>query len=100
MVYDSFLNGEEYTLLSLRDKKGEPHVTIDYDEEKRIFKEIKGKGNTKPVKKYHKYIVDIIIFLNINGFEKKEYDKRSNFSPNDLDDDLFNKLMDENPTYQ
>jgi len=85
------------TLLSLR-KNQTPHVTIGYDENDNIFTQIKGKGNKKPIEKYHEYIVDLIIDLDVEGF-KSEYDRTSDLLPEDLSKDLFNKLEEKAPKY-
>lgn len=85
------------TLLSLRKNK-EPHVTIAWNENDNIFTQIKGKGNTKPIDKYHTYIVDLIIKLDVSGF-KSEYDRSSDFDVEDLSSELTEKLEEENPTY-
>lgn len=94
------------TLLSLRDPKGEPHVTIAYDYDG-TYRQIKGKGNDKPVDKYHEYIVDLFINSHSPAPEsgesneiyqlvnyKPEYKPETDFSISDLDDDLFSKLKD------
>ncbi len=86
------------TILSLRDFNKVPHVTIAYNEDDNIFTQIKGRGNTKPIKRYHPYIVDLIILLNVKGFET-EYNRKEDFSPDDLDDDLYKELEEKNPTY-
>lgn len=85
------------TMLSLRRYK-QPHVTIGYDEDKNNFTQIKGKGNDKPISKYHKYIVDLICKLNINRL-KSEYDRSTDFDTEDLDDKLLSKLKKCNPDY-
>jgi hypothetical protein len=85
------------TILSLRKDK-QPHVTIAWNEDDNIFTQIKGKGNTKPVERYHPYIVDLIIELDVQGF-KSEYNRTTDFDVDDLNDDLKQKLEDENPTY-
>jgi len=85
------------TLISLRRYK-QPHITIGWDENKNIFTQIKGKGNIKPIDKYHKYIVDLICKFEISGF-KSEHNRSSDFVPDDLDSDLLIKLEECNPTY-
>lgn len=85
------------TMLSLRKDK-RPHVTIAYNEDDNIFTQIKGKGNTKPNKKYHTYIVDLIIDLNVEKF-KSEYNRSSDFVPDDLSEELYAKLEEENSDY-
>lgn len=47
-------------IYSLRDKKDEPHVTIDYSTYKNIIVQIKGKSNNPPIPKYHEYIIDFV----------------------------------------
>lgn len=86
------------TILSLRDEDKRPHVTIAYDENGEIFTQIKGKGNTKPVEKYHEYIVDLIIDLNVQKFSS-EYERSSDLLPEDLSEELYDKLNDANPEY-
>lgn len=88
---------EGTTILSLR-KKQYPYITISYDENKNKFTQIKGRGNKKPVERYHKYIVDLIIKLNVQSF-KSEYDRSSDFLPDDLNNELYTKLNNENPEY-
>lgn len=86
------------TILSLRDKKKRPHVTIAYNENEDKFTQIKGKGNNKPIPEYHKYIVDLIIYLDVKMF-KSEYDRKTDFTPEDLSEELYAKLEQENPEY-
>jgi hypothetical protein len=85
------------TLLSLR-RYQQPHVTISYNESDNVINQIKGKGNTKPIEKYHKYIVDLIIKLDVGGFET-EYDRSQDFDVEDLDEELREKLEEHNPDY-
>jgi len=85
------------TLLSLRKNKY-PFVTIAYDEEEDKFTQIKGRGNKKPIEKYHQYVVDLIIFLEVDKF-KSEYDRSTDLTPDDLSQELYNKLELENPDY-
>jgi len=88
---------EGTTLISLREG-GRPHVTIAWNENTNITSQIKGKQNYKPTEVYHKYIVDFIIKM---GFEKHktEYERREDFSPEDLSEELFEKLEQGNPDY-
>ena len=95
------------TLLSLRDEKGEPHVTVAYNYDG-TFKQMKGKGNKKPVKKYHPYIVELFIephsptpkegetneIYQIIDFES-EYTPFTDFNIFDLNDKLFDKVISE-----
>ena len=85
------------TLLSLRRYK-QPHVTISWEESDNIFYQIKGKGNDKPVEKYHKYIVDLICHLEVTG-KRSEYQGEDDFSPDDLSEELYAKLSNCNQQY-
>lgn len=79
------------TMLSLRERKKygiEPHATIaidgDIDNYTEIY-QIKGRGNKKPVSKYHKYIVDFLIKNEGVYIGDEEYDRSQDFSISDLD---------------
>jgi hypothetical protein len=85
------------TILSLRKNKY-PFVTIAYDEDEDKFTQIKGRGNKKPIEKYHQYVVDLIIFLEVDKF-KSEYDRKTDLTPDDLSQELYDKLESENPDY-
>lgn len=95
------------TLLSLRHIKKtgriEPHVTMAVDYENKSEKkydtiyQIKGKENTKPISKYHKYIVDFFLDEN-SGDNKKislnEYSPENDFHFSDLKDiELIKKTL-------
>ena len=96
------------TLYSLRETRrinekftiNESHLTAAIEEENDGFKiiQLKGKKNSKPAEKYHKYIVELIISptVNIIGFGS-EYDSASDFKLSDLNDDLFNVVLKNNP---
>jgi hypothetical protein len=85
------------TLLSLR-RDRYPYVTVAYDENDKIITQIKGRGNKKPVERYHKYVVDLIIELEAEKF-KSEYDRSTDLLPEDLSQELYNKLEEANPDY-
>lgn len=85
------------TILSLRRYK-QPHVTIAWDENDNIFTQIKGKGNDKPIDKYHTYIVDLICSLKIERL-KSEYQRSTDFDTEDLDSELYAQLQECNPEY-
>ena len=52
------------TIISLRDKHNMPHCTIEWDEEKRIVKQVQGRANCSVVEKYHGSVVSFV-----NGLE-------------------------------
>ena len=95
---------EGTTLLSLRKNKS-PHVTMAISEEEvnlyhdynGCITQCKGRNNKKPIKKYHQYIVDLLIDKNFkadNFF--LEYDTGDDFNVNDLNDELYKKLLTSN----
>jgi hypothetical protein len=43
-------------IYSLRDPKGKPHVTIEFDPGLRMVKQVKGKQNDDPAPKYQEYV--------------------------------------------
>ena len=88
---------EGTTIISLR-RNRYPYVTVAYDENNKIITQIKGRGNKKPVERYHKYVVDLIIELEVEKF-KSEYDRSSDLLPEDLSGDLYEKLEEANPSY-
>ena len=53
--YCEYVDRGSTTIFSLRDKKNEPHVTIEVQGEEQIV-QIKGKGNDTPVEKYRPMI--------------------------------------------
>ena len=88
------------TLLSLRDDRGEPHVTIAYNYDGEAT-QIKGKGNKKPVEKYHTYIYDLIL----NAYEhdgyrydiiaiESEYNAEDDFNIFDGTDEQIKRTVD------
>lgn len=89
------------TMLSLRQKKeqgAEPHVTVAIDgsqeEGYTNIHQIKGKGNKKPVEKYHKYIVDLLIKYKIATISNDEYRPSEDFNIGDLTDlSLIEKVL-------
>lgn len=88
------------TLYSLRDKYKRPHVTAAVDTVDGIIYQMKGKQNTKPNKRYHKYIVALLtnddLPVKIKGFAS-EYDRASDFTPSDLEPSLYDELLSKRP---
>jgi archaellum component FlaC len=90
------------TILSLRDSNKKSHVTIAVDylnKEEFTYKSIrqcKGKQNTKPVPRYHKYIVDLLLDdrFETTSTDKHEYRASSDFHIFDIQDkNLLIKLL-------
>lgn len=50
-------------IYSLRDTKGRPHVTIEYDPDSKFVKQIKGKQNDEPAPKYKAYVDEFVATL-------------------------------------
>ena len=89
------------TLYSLRDRKMSPHVTAAVDEGEGIVYQMKGRNNTKPIDKYHMYIVALLgnddLKYPLKGFGA-EYNKEEDFNPQeDLDPDLLAELKEKRP---
>jgi hypothetical protein len=86
------------TLYSLRDRNKSPHITAAIDSETGIIYQMKGRNNYKPIEKYHKYIVALLTNneLKLKGFGS-EYNKREDFSPSDLNKDLYDELLKKRP---
>ena len=88
-------SNEFMVLVSLRNSKKEVLLTFDYNETSKEVLQFKGKGNTKPVAKYHPYIVwllsqkDIIHHLKTNAGFKPE----NNFQLSDLTQDEQNQVL-------
>jgi len=90
------------TIYSLRRKhtngKISCHITAAIDSFDGIVYQMKGKNNTKPVNKYHRYIVELLIDdeLGLKGFGR-EYLIEEDFSPDDLNSELRSILLDKRP---
>ena len=89
------------TILSFREivEKGEmkfwkPHLTFILTHNGSLT-EMKGYANQKPDKKYHPYIVDLILDDRVERVRGGGYMPENNFSLNDLDDELREKISDE-----
>jgi len=71
------------TLVSLRDKRRKPHVTMTL--RSNVITQAKGKENNKPVKKYHKYITKLIVELDLDIETTNDDDlKAEDFTLNEL----------------
>lgn len=56
--YINSLSHGEIFIISLRDPKNEPHVTIEINKKTRKTVQIRGKGNSNPINKYAKMIAE------------------------------------------
>lgn len=70
-----YYNKEESTIYSLRDKKNNPHATIEYIPSKQYIKQVKGKGNSFVVEKYHNMTIAFINELDFNSINSFDVDK-------------------------
>lgn len=69
-------------ILSIRDSKNQPHVTIEIDIPSRMVVQQQGKGNSEPAKKYKNFLKEFLLFsTDFGGLENKEVMKflNSNF---------------------
>lgn len=90
-------------LYSLRDGQNKPHITAAFRKEgnKNILTQMKGKGNERPISKYHPYIVDL---LGDKNFNVTDIDYRfgqggqygKDFNPMDLNEKLGASLYGKN----
>ena len=88
-------------ILSFRVKIDEdnwtPHLTFILDEYG-MLGEMKGRGNEKPAKKYHPYIVELLKRTDlVEGIKGGGYLPANNFSLNDLDHKVKEELEQLNP---
>jgi len=86
----------------------EPHLTFEMGSDDHILYQMKGKQNTKPVEKYHKYILDLLLHKEvtstkgtesyyIKGIERSSYGQDSDFSTEDLSDEFKEDLFEQRP---
>ena len=60
-------------ILSIRDEKNKPHVTIEIDVSSRMVVQQQGRGNSNPIQKYKNFIREFLLFsTDFNMFENKE----------------------------
>lgn len=89
----------DMVLISLRKNK-EVFITMDYSEERKQIIQIKGKGNAKPIPKYHPYIMWFI--SDPNRVQRLDtdtgYKPETNFQLGDLPIEMLNQVLDSNPT--
>ena len=92
-------------ILSLRQQKKvgkeivwEPHCTFIYNKNGYLG-EMKGKGNAKPVERYHPYIVELLKLPMIKGIVGGGYKAENNFRLNDLDPSLYKELIAVRPEF-
>lgn len=61
--YVTRLQKKEIDVISLRDDKNYPHVTIEIERKTGISRQISGKGNRSPVDLYEKMITEYALFM-------------------------------------
>lgn len=91
-------------LLSLRKKvmgrdgktRWEPHLTFILDGSKQLT-EMKGKGNEKPVARYHDMIIALLLNPIVKGITGGGYLPENNFSLDDLPEDKKEELIEKKP---
>lgn len=83
------------TILSLRDDKNIPHLTFILNN--KSLGQMKGRGNSKPSKKYHKYIIELLKLPIIRKIEGGGYKPENNFKLSDLTEDQLKDLIKFNP---
>lgn len=92
-------NTSANTLLSLRDKNGEPHVTVAYNYDGTIL-QMKGKQNKAPNEKYHEYIIKMFDHITVDNLAyqfiryEPEHRKEDDFSLSHLGKDHLKQVYD------
>ena len=91
------------TILSLRklvtvgnDRFWQPSLTFILDKENYLG-EMKGRGNEKPVEKYHPYILRLLESDIVKGIKGGGYLPQNNFSITDLSQEQQDALMEKKP---
>jgi len=68
-------------ILSIRDGKNDPHVTIEIDVPSRMVIQQQGKANQEPIKKYKNFIKEFLLFsTDFGNLDKKEIIKFLNIN--------------------
>lgn len=68
-------------ILSIRDDKNQPHVTIEIDVSSRMVVQQQGKSNQEPIKKYKNLIKEFLFFsTDFKGLENKDVMKFLNIN--------------------
>ncbi len=71
--YKTQVKNQNVFIVSLRDLKNEPHVTIEINTASRETVQIRGKANTNPADKYQRLIREFALY--VSGWEKIKEDK-------------------------
>jgi len=74
-----------------------PHMTFILNTDTGRLGEMKGRGNDKPVAKYHSRIIALLKSPMIKGIRGGGYLPENNFALSDLPEDVCNQLLDEKP---
>lgn len=82
-------------ILSLRDPKNYPHLTFIINNG--VLGEMKGKGNSKPSKKYFPAIIKLLQSPIVKRIEGGGYNPQGNFQFSDLDEKIQEKILKEKP---
>jgi hypothetical protein len=79
--YKQKLKNNLSLILSIRDNKNEPHVTIEIDVPSKSVIQQQGKSNKEPIKKYKDFIKEFLLFsTDFGGLENKEIIKFLNIN--------------------
>jgi hypothetical protein len=85
-------------ILSLRDKRNVPHLTFIFNNG--YLGEMKGKGNSKPAKSYHKYIVELLKLPIIKNIIDGKYLPENDFKLSDLADEQREEVFNINSNFK
>lgn len=87
--YASRVEGGGTKIFSLRDKKNEPHITIEFDTDDGVILQIKGKQNRPPVEEYWKYVAKFLELPFVKNIETSDFDTK--YLSKEEADELFTK---------
>jgi len=76
-----------------------PHLTFIFDKDTGFFTEMKGRANSKPSKKYHNVIIELLKLPFVKGIAGGGYKPENNFSIFDLSPNMAKSLIDHNPNF-
>lgn len=74
-----------------------PHLTFIFDKASGFLGEMKGRGNDKPAKRYHPYIISLLKDPRIKGIKGGGYKPSHNFNMLDLSEEERTELENEKP---
>ena len=85
----SYFGRKSAVIFSLRDKKNEPHCTIEFDPKRKYIIQIKGKGNSDVHEKYRPYLINFLCDREALAWDKIDSYDLENIGANNLGNFLY-----------